>query len=205
MADWDADSEPLRQNLTIAFRLARDAARLRTAPGVALARVWHRRMMTGLDVPRPAQVARFRGEAGLERSEVRVGPSYGTASDQVAAELAAFERKLAAAVGALDGVIPPGTIPATTDDVNAVIELCAWAHAEWVRIHPFANGNGRTARLWAAYIAMRYGLPPFVTLRPRPDGGYGQACAKAMKGDWQATVPVFRQMYLETLRDLQGG
>ena len=27
------------------------------------------------------------------------------------------------------------------------IELAAWTHAEFVRIHPFVDGNGRTARL----------------------------------------------------------
>ena len=68
------------------------------------------------------------------------------------------------------------------DGLAGVIEVAAWAHAQWVRIHPFANGSGRTARLWANSLLMRYGLPPVVKLRPRPDGGYGNAAAKAMKG-----------------------
>ncbi len=29
------------------------------------------------------------------------------------------------------------------DGLAAVIDLAAWPHAAWVRIHPFANGNGR--------------------------------------------------------------
>ena len=80
-----------------------------------------------------------------------------------------------------------------------MIELAGWAHAEWVRIHPFRNGNGRTARLWANALLMRYGLPPFVRLRPRPDGGYGAAGAAAMDGDRQPTVVVFRRMLRELL------
>ncbi|MFP5232432.1 MAG: Fic family protein [Acidobacteriota bacterium] len=56
-------------------------------------------------------------------------------------------------------------------------------HAEWIRIHPFANGNGRTARLWANLVAMRYGLPPSIRLRPRPNLGYREAPARAMHGD----------------------
>jgi Fic/DOC family protein len=80
------------------------------------------------------------------------------------------------------------------DGMSAVIELAAWAHAEWIRIHPFANGNGRTARVWANLLLMRYGLPPAVTLRPRPGGGYGAAGAVAMQGDWQPTRRVFRGM-----------
>ena len=75
-----------------------------------------------------------------------------------------------------------------------MIVLCAWAHAEWARVHPFANGNGRTARLWANSLAMRYNLPPFVRLRPRPDGKYGAVCQAAMLGDWAPTATLFREM-----------
>ena len=62
------------------------------------------------------------------------------------------------------------------------------------RIHPFANGNGRTARLWANSLAMRYGLPPFIGLRPRPNAGYGEAGAKAMLGDWKPMAQVFLRL-----------
>lgn len=47
---------------------------------------------------------------------------------------------------------------------------------------------------------MRYGLLPFVRLRPRPDDGYGAACAQAMDGRWQAAVQIFQQMYRVALR-----
>jgi Fic family protein len=80
-----------------------------------------------------------------------------------------------------------------------VIDLCAWAHTEWTRIHPFANGNGRTARLWANFLAVRYRLPPFIRLRPRPDEGYADAGARAMQGDWQPTALVFRRLLVSFL------
>ncbi len=35
-------------------------------------------------------------------------------------------------------------------DLN-VIELAAWTHAEFVRIHPFTDGNGRTSRMIMNY------------------------------------------------------
>ena len=51
-------------------------------------------------------------------------------------------------------------------------------------------------------IAMRYGLPPFVRLRPRPDGdSYTAAGARAMDGDWAATANLFRTMLEEFLSD----
>ncbi len=35
------------------------------------------------------------------------------------------------------------------------IELAAWTHAEFVKIHPFVDGNGRTSRLIMNYQLMR--------------------------------------------------
>jgi hypothetical protein len=101
------------------------------------------------------------------------------------------------AVAQLDRLYAAG-IELDVDGLAAVIDLAAWAHAEWLRIHPFANGNGRTARLWANCLFMRYGLPPVVRLRPRPDGSYESAGAAAMHGNWKATASVFKEL-LSTL------
>jgi hypothetical protein len=111
----------------------------------------------------------------------------------VALELEQFERKLHALVAELDSMLPAGKEP-DADQLAAVVDLCAWVHAEWVHIHPFVTGNGRTARLWANCLAMRYGLPPFIRLRPRPNSGYAAAGAKAMQGDWKPTAAVFRRL-----------
>jgi len=40
------------------------------------------------------------------------------------------------------------------------IELAAWTHAEFVRIHPFIDGNGRTSRLIMNYQLMNCGFLP---------------------------------------------
>lgn len=39
------------------------------------------------------------------------------------------------------------------------IELAAWTHAEFVRIHPFPDGNGRTSRLIMNYQFLTNGFP----------------------------------------------
>lgn len=44
-------------------------------------------------------------------------------------------------------------------DLNA-IELAAWTHAEFVRIHPFVDGNGRTSRMLMNYQLMANGFLP---------------------------------------------
>lgn len=40
------------------------------------------------------------------------------------------------------------------------VELAAWTHAEFVRIHPFADGNGRTSRLLMNYQLLKNGFLP---------------------------------------------
>ena len=40
------------------------------------------------------------------------------------------------------------------------IELAAWTHAEFVRSHPFVDGNGRTSRLLMNYQLMSQGFLP---------------------------------------------
>lgn len=39
------------------------------------------------------------------------------------------------------------------------VELAAWTHAEFVRIHPFPDGNGRTSRLIMNYQLLANGFP----------------------------------------------
>jgi hypothetical protein len=198
MADWDADSPQLRSNLAKVFARVRDEALGRQPLTIEVARGWQLDIMAGLVPPGPNRVGRFRGETGLEDCDVEIGGFPGAPATEVAAELAAFDRKLRLSIAELDRLIQPGQ-DLTADNVAAVLVLCAWAHAEWVRIHPFANGNGRTARLWANSIAMRYGLPPFLRLRPRPGDGYDRVSSAAIQGDWRPTVALFRQMYIRSL------
>lgn len=40
------------------------------------------------------------------------------------------------------------------------IEFAAWTHAEFVKIHPYVDGNGRTARMIMNYQLMASGFLP---------------------------------------------
>ena len=201
MPDWDQDSPQLRQNLTSVLTDIVRTSPQRALPNLETALRWHTLIMRGLEVPDPRFVGAFRGTPGLETVQVRVGTTYGVDATKVAVELAHFETKLQALAVQLDSLLPAGREP-DADQLAAIIDLCAWAHAEWVRIHPFANGNGRTARLWANSLALRYGLPPFVSLRPKPNSPYGNAAAKAMRGDWKPTAHVFHQQLSQFLQEL---
>jgi hypothetical protein len=198
MPDWDDDSPQLRANLAEVFERVRDEALRRAPLTVEAARGWQRHILKGLDLPEPGLSGRFRGEPGLEGYDVEVGGLPGVQASEVGTELAAFDRKLQQALSALDRAIAPAEVP-SADLLEAILMLCAWAHAEWIRIHPFANGNGRTARLWVNSIAMRYGLPPFLRLRPRPTGDYARVANSAMQGAWRPSVAFFRRLLIEQL------
>jgi Fic family protein len=197
--DWEKDSPQLRANLTEILAEISSVADRREKPTVEAARHWQALAMRNLEVREKRFVGAFRGERGLENVNVRVGANYGVDPADVGEALEQFEAKLQMLVAELDAVSSGQAL--NPDQLAAIIDLCAWAHSEWVRIHPFANGNGRTARLWANFVAMRYGLPPFIRLRPRPNASYGQAGVKAMQGDWKPTSAVFHRLLEDFLAE----
>ena len=54
---------------------------------------------------------------------------------------------------------------------------------EFIRIHPFINGNGRISRLLWAWGLMRFGIPVQCRVSPRPGPPYPDLMAEAMKGN----------------------
>lgn len=68
------------------------------------------------------------------------------------------------------------------NELNA-IELAAWTHAEFVRIHPYTDGNGRTSRIIMNYQLMSNGFLP-VSIAKENRLSYFEALeAYAMNGD----------------------
>jgi Fic family protein len=64
------------------------------------------------------------------------------------------------------------------------VELAAMAHHKLVHIHPFTDGNGRTARLFMNLILMQKGYPMVVILK-NDRQKYYRALEKADKGNSQ--------------------
>lgn len=62
------------------------------------------------------------------------------------------------------------------------IELAALAHWKLVFIHPFYDGNGRTARLLMNLLLMRAGLPPAI-IRKEDRHFYYETIKTANMGD----------------------
>ena len=197
-----ADSRPLIEANTVrVVRAIAAQADVRLPPTVAMAQQWHRELYEG--IPRPFDY--YAGEVrdsdarfpDLIDYEVSVGFAAGVPAKQVPAELGRFERAAQLGAQRLDASIAAGTTAQQLDttQLHGVLLYCANLHGLWVRIHPFANGNGRTARLWVIWASLRYGLPPFIRIKPRPDGSpYAAAAAAAMYGDYDVMVPVLDQM-----------
>ncbi len=209
---WNQDppgaQQQILENAAALLSQIAAAAGQRRAPTVEMAQEWHRRLYRGVSLPVPYYAGEPRDSdpdyPELQGYEVAVGTARGTPSDLVPAALGGFEASAQRAVSGLDDAIPLAARPANGRELHGVLSLCAVLHGEWVRIHPFANGNGRTARLWANWAALRYGLPPFVTIKPRPGNPYGLAAVASMSGSHTATVAAFDQMLREHLRGGRG-
>jgi fido (protein-threonine AMPylation protein) len=174
-------------------------AATRPLPTIALAQDWHRAIYAGVQLPEPYYAGEVRDSdpsfPELYGYEVAVGGVRGTPSKDVPAELARFEQRIQTACGVLDAAVPLGQLPPDDQVLQSVLTACAIVHGEWIRIHPFANGNGRTARLWATWVGMRYGLPPFIEIKPRPAGtAYAAAASASMRGDHRLCLVLFDQM-----------
>jgi Fic family protein len=197
--DWDADSARLTRNLSALMAQAERHAARREAFTLALLGQWHALMMKGLRVPNPNSVGHFRGPPHLAGIGVRVGDHNGVHSSQVKRELDAHVEVLGNMLHQLDAAAPVGQALAM-DTLEAAIEVAAWAHSEWARIHPFVNGNGRIARVLANTILMRYGLPPVLRLRPRPGDRYALAAVAAMQRQHLPMAEYLRTLLAEASR-----
>lgn len=206
--DDPADAPTLAANAArVLTRIAAEAD-AREPPTVAMAQRWHRELYEGIARPHDYYAGEVRDTdrrfPDLIGYEVEVGGVRGVPSAEVPQSLVRFEAGAQTAASRLDDVIAPGADPSTMApaELHGVLTFCAVLHGTWVRIHPFANGNGRTARLWANWAALRYGLPPFVTIKPRPGQPYGAAAAASLAGDDQVMVAVMQQMLRDVLASL---
>jgi hypothetical protein len=189
---WD-DTDPtvrslIADNFVVVQRDMLASARRRDPFSLDLAREWHTRSLKGVSLGEPGIGGKFRGEGAqggrLRTYRVTVPPFEGVPPQDVAQALNDFAGDLGPLIETLDDKWPPSEL-VDQEGQLAVVDACVRAHGEWVRIHPFPDSNGTTARLWANWIAVRYGLPAFVRVKPRPDAssGYWTAGEMSMRGN----------------------
>lgn len=113
----------------------------------------------------PRAAGKARGTHPDVNGDVEIGDlGYGTRFGVVPAEFDQCSADLARYIASLDAHV---RAPLGDDDFDAVLRVACWLHGEIVRIHPFWNGNGRTARICLNYFSFRYDLQLIRIRNPR--------------------------------------
>lgn len=135
----------------------------------------------------------------LATANVRIGWHLGAPPTDVGSMVAAAFQQLNAELDTLDRRVAAGQTLATT--YPDVLRVAARIHGEWVRIHPFVDHNGSTARLLCLAVGLRYGVPFKLPGKPRTelmaDGllpDYERAADNQMLGDDALMVQVLHQL-----------
>lgn len=115
---------------------------------------WHQRF--GQKVPR-LEPGKLRSQLGMRAG---FGRYRATPPEQVPEELRNLFADLQRIVVSIDEHLETNPdASASMTLVEHVVRSSAWLHAHLVRIHPFADGNGRLSRLAQTWLLARYNLP----------------------------------------------
>ncbi len=76
-----------------------------------------------------------------------------------------------------------------------IIETLIYTHYEFIKIHPFNNGNGRTGRILLNLVAMKFGYKPLELYRREGESRkvYIQSMQQADKGNFELLGNLIRQ------------
>jgi fido (protein-threonine AMPylation protein) len=122
--------------------------------------------------------------------EVHVNGIFGETYTKVPASMGNFSAELLDLIVRTDEYLTHTV--SQTEKAQAVAQLAAAAMGNFIRIHPFVNGNGRMARMLVNYVFKRYGYRmPFgqAQIRP-PELEYAQASALSM-GPSASLTPLY--------------
>jgi len=137
----------------------------------------------------PEIAGKYRDE-NLEITDSKHLPPH---HSQVTEKINAAETELAEFLKKLDASKVEGTLfnPEPTNEIiesiGRIVEVAAWIHHVITFIHPFREGNGRTARLAANLILERYGLIGIsIKIEKENKNRYHQALAQIdIRGDYE--------------------
>jgi len=88
-------------------------------------------------------------------------------------------------------------------EVNPIL-LAAEFHYKFIRIHPFDDGNGRTARILMNFILMQFGFPPII-IKTEDKANYFAALQMADAGNIEAFITYIAQNLYRSLEIMIAG
>ncbi len=127
---------------------------------------------------------------GTDAGTLNPSGYWGARPEAVAGAVARFLADLRAKITHLDAGV--GAWRTSSAERKMIVQALAFAHGEWIRIHPFVNCKGTTARLLLVWLGARYGLGSVIQSKPTPseraacDGRvftYVDAAIRQMAGD----------------------
>jgi Fic family protein len=92
------------------------------------------------------------------------------------------------------------TLPERADTLNA-IQLAAYTHAEFVKIHPYEDGNGRTSRLIMNYQLIANGFLPVSIAKEKRLDYFNALEEYAVNGDLQPFINIISALEAEKLEE----
>ena len=166
-------------------------ARLPRVATIKDSRRLHGELFQGLTPPHfPHFAGKYRGEPVpcLDIYEVKVGgdPRVGTQASRVPSEMQAFAENAHELVKAVEAI-------AASDEQNRrlrAVEIACLIFEVFLKIHPYANGNGHVARfvVWAVLGHFNY-WPVRWRVDPRPDApDYAEMIVRHRSGDREPLV-----------------
>lgn len=92
--------------------------------------------------------------------------------------------------------------PCRSKNLGKIVHALAVVHTELILIHPFREGNGKTARMLATLMGLQSELPPldFGTMGGKLRKGYFAAVQAGMGGDYVPMEKIFSAVIRRTLR-----
>ena len=157
-------------------------------------KTWHERLFRGA-VPVPYYAGHYRSNDSrfpCLQVDVEVNGIYGSPFAYVPAHMQAFSSEMGEFILETDRFLKSKS--SKIQKAAAAVQLATFLMGRLIQIHPFLNGNGRTARVLANWCFNRYGYHmPFFLDRPAAVD-YAIASASAMRGDM---TPLYR--YLLTI------
>lgn len=170
---------------------------------------WHKASLEGVPLAESWVAGHYRGQgpptSALFVCQNHVNGVLGSQPNRVRGEVADTFKELDERLDTLDARVADGE--SVEDVYDDVLATCAWLHGQWVRIHPFADHNGSTARLLTVMVGLRYGIPLRLPGKPRsqmPAAGlvvdYNLAAGNQMSGDDHLMHLFLHDLVEETLR-----